>query len=148
MFIWHQSIPIRCSSKCAKFTNQYNKRTPGTGKTQTILNIIANLIMQGKSIAVVSNNNAATQNVFEKLQEYELDYLCATLGNKDNKESFIKNQPKIPKHLNTTEKNDTLLENIKKLNKMIHIFTLQNKKAKEQEPLNDFKAQSKYATFP
>lgn len=30
---------------------------PGTGKTQTILNIIANLIVRGQSIAVVSNNN-------------------------------------------------------------------------------------------
>ena len=37
---------------------------PGTGKTQTILNIIANLLYQNKSVAVVSNNNAATQNVF------------------------------------------------------------------------------------
>ncbi len=30
---------------------------PGTGKTQTILNIIANLISRGKTIAVVSGNN-------------------------------------------------------------------------------------------
>lgn len=40
---------------------------PGTGKTQTILNIIANLLYQNKSIAMLSNNNSATQNVFEKL---------------------------------------------------------------------------------
>lgn len=33
---------------------------PGTGKTQTILNIIANLIYNDKSVAVVSNNNSAT----------------------------------------------------------------------------------------
>ncbi len=33
---------------------------PGTGKTQTILNLIANLVaVQGKSVAVVSNNNEA-----------------------------------------------------------------------------------------
>ena len=36
---------------------------PGTGKTQTILNIIANLLIRGKTIQVVSNNNSATQNV-------------------------------------------------------------------------------------
>lgn len=35
---------------------------PGTGKTQSILNIIANLaIMQGKTVAVVSGNNAAIE---------------------------------------------------------------------------------------
>ena len=41
---------------------------PGTGKTQTILTIIANAIMQGKRIAVCSNNNEAVRNVYEKLE--------------------------------------------------------------------------------
>ena len=59
---------------------------PGTGKTQTILNIIANIIRNGQTVAVVSNNNAATENVYEKLQKYHLDYLCAKLGKRDNKE--------------------------------------------------------------
>ena len=40
---------------------------PGTGKTQTILNILANAVREGKSVAVVSNNNSATRNVVEKL---------------------------------------------------------------------------------
>jgi superfamily I DNA and/or RNA helicase len=40
---------------------------PGTGKTQTILNIIANLLIAGKTVQVVSNNNSATANVLEKL---------------------------------------------------------------------------------
>ncbi len=34
---------------------------PGTGKTQTILNIIANLLMKGKTVLVVSNNNSEIQ---------------------------------------------------------------------------------------
>ena len=46
---------------------------PGTGKTQTILNIIANILVQGKTVMVVSNNNSATANVLEKLQKYGLD---------------------------------------------------------------------------
>ena len=40
---------------------------PGTGKTQTILNIIANILMQGKTVQIVSNNNTAIENVYEKL---------------------------------------------------------------------------------
>ena len=40
---------------------------PGTGKTQTILNIIANVVRSGKTVAVVSHNNSATRNVVEKL---------------------------------------------------------------------------------
>ena len=65
---------------------------PGTGKTQTILNIIANIVKNGQTVAVVSNNNAATDNVYEKLQKYHLDYLCARLGKRENKEDFINNQ--------------------------------------------------------
>ena len=40
---------------------------PGTGKTQTILNIIANLLINNKTVLIVSNNNDATANVYEKL---------------------------------------------------------------------------------
>ena len=66
---------------------------PGTGKTQTILNIIANLIIRGKTVAVVSGNNEATKNVYEKLLKEKLDSLCATLGNKENVIAFFGSQP-------------------------------------------------------
>ncbi|PHR26049.1 MAG: DNA helicase [Desulfotalea sp.] len=66
---------------------------PGTGKTQTILNIIANAIMEGKTVAVVSNNNAATENVAEKLTTYGLGFLVASLGNKGKREAFFASQP-------------------------------------------------------
>lgn len=65
---------------------------PGTGKTQTILNIIANLIIQGKSILVVSNNNTAIENIAEKLDKYDLKFITAKLGKKANKAEFIINQ--------------------------------------------------------
>lgn len=69
---------------------------PGTGKTQTILNIIANALINNKTIAVVSNNNSATQNVVDKLKRDELDFLTAYLGNTENKEEFINNQGDYP----------------------------------------------------
>ncbi len=62
---------------------------PGTGKTQTILNIVANIIAQGKSVMVVSNNNSAITNVVEKLERYEMGFITALLGSRENKESFI-----------------------------------------------------------
>ena len=71
---------------------------PGTGKTQTILNILANAVMNDETVAVVSNNNTATENVFEKLQKYDLSFLAAQLGNRENRERFIANQQlAIPK---------------------------------------------------
>lgn len=65
---------------------------PGTGKTQTILNIIANILMEGKTVQIVSNNNSAIENVYEKLSSYELNFIVANLGNREKKKDFIKNQ--------------------------------------------------------
>lgn len=68
---------------------------PGTGKTQTILNIIANAVIRGKSVAVVSGNNSATANVLEKMQKYNFDFIIASLGKVDNKKDFIIKQKPI-----------------------------------------------------
>lgn len=79
---------------------------PGTGKTQTILNIIANAILLNKSVAVVSNNNAAIENIKDKLSEHNLDFLVALLGNKKNKNIFFEktiNNKKVFKKSQRTE---------------------------------------------
>ncbi len=65
---------------------------PGTGKTQTILNIIANAVLNGKTVAVVSNNNSATKNVAEKLEKKDLSFLTAFLGSLENKTNFLNQQ--------------------------------------------------------
>lgn len=69
---------------------------PGTGKTQTILNIIANLLVEGKSVLVVSNNNSAVENVAEKLDGEGLGFIVAKLGSVKNKEAFIDSQTSYP----------------------------------------------------
>ena len=69
---------------------------PGTGKTQTILNIIANAVIRGESVAVVSSNNSATKNIIDKLKKYNVDFISAYLGNTENKEEFIKSQTSVP----------------------------------------------------
>ncbi|HFE38485.1 MAG TPA: DUF2726 domain-containing protein [Gammaproteobacteria bacterium] len=68
------------------------KGPPGTGKTQTILNLIANMLLQKKRVAVVSNNNSATANVLEKLKKYDLDFVTAFLGSAQKKAAFIDRQ--------------------------------------------------------
>lgn len=65
---------------------------PGTGKTQTILNIIANLLLAEKTVLVVSNNNSAVANVVEKLEREGLNFVVATLGSSKNKKAFIAQQ--------------------------------------------------------
>ena len=66
---------------------------PGTGKTQTILNIIANAVRNGKTVAVVSNNNAATLNVAEKNGgQGPLVSSPPFWGSRANKEHFLETQ--------------------------------------------------------
>lgn len=65
---------------------------PGTGKTQTILNIISNLLIRGKTVQVVSNNNSAIENVEEKLKAYDISFVSAFLGKGENKDFFIESQ--------------------------------------------------------
>ncbi len=57
---------------------------PGTGKTQTILNIAANLISRNASVAVLSGNNKAIENVAEKFADNDYGYMNAFLGRKGN----------------------------------------------------------------
>lgn len=62
---------------------------PGTGKTQTILNIIANVVINKKTCAIVSNNNSAVKNIYEKLAEVGLDLFVAKLGRNDCRKDFL-----------------------------------------------------------
>ena len=95
--------PFGCNASQKKavenaLTNQVSiiQGPPGTGKTQTILNIIANLLLAKKSVLVVSNNNSAVENVAEKLEREGLGFLVAKLGSVENKELFIANQKEYP----------------------------------------------------
>lgn len=92
------------------FTNKLSviEGPPGTGKTQTILNIIANAFLKGQSVAVVSSNNSATQNVYDKLAKNGIEFIAALLGNAQNKKDFIDAQTDVPNlsdhHLSDSEK--------------------------------------------
>ena len=95
--------PFGCNASQKKavenaLTNQVSviQGPPGTGKTQTILNIIANLLLAKKSVLVVSNNNSAVDNVAEKLEKEGLGFLVAKLGSVENKDFFIANQQNYP----------------------------------------------------
>ncbi|MEL4474062.1 AAA domain-containing protein [Shewanella algae] len=69
---------------------------PGTGKTQTILNILANILLRGNTVAILSNNNSAVENVYEKLGKCDLEHLVAKLGSRKNREMFFNALPCRP----------------------------------------------------
>ncbi len=63
---------------------------PGTGKSQTITNIIAECLMDGKKVLFVSEKLAALQVVYDKLKKADLAEFCLQLHSyKANKKDVI-----------------------------------------------------------
>ena len=124
---------------------------PGTGKTQTILNIIANLLVRGKTIQVVSNNNSATQNVLEKLSstKYGLGFLVATLGKREKKEAFIDDQTGLYPDMSAWQKPPqellTLKEQVERLSQEVaDCFGKQERLAVAKQELDALEVEARY----
>lgn len=63
---------------------------PGTGKSQTISNLIAHLIAKGKSVLFVSEKMAALEVVYRRLEQIGLGRFCLQLhSNKANKKEVL-----------------------------------------------------------
>ena len=112
---------------------------PGTGKTQTILNIIANLLIKNKSVLVVSNNNSATLNVMEKLsqEKFGMGFLVASLGSFENKDIFVQKQtgkyPDLSKWVISGDEIVSINEIDALAEKLQNVYKLQEKIAKLKE---------------
>ena len=118
---------------------------PGTGKTQTILNILANLLLDGKTMEIVSNNNSAVENVKEKLEANGLDFLCAQLGRASNKKEFVEGQTGVCPDMESWK-----LSNAKKIRQeaislsreLQELYECQEKLAIYSEKLAEYKHQA------
>ncbi|MBE5875708.1 MAG: DUF2726 domain-containing protein [Lachnospiraceae bacterium] len=112
------------------------KGPPGTGKTQTILNIIANLVViQEKSVAVVANNNEAVKNVLEKMENKGYGFLFAFLGSGKNQDVFFNHMPEIHiEEWDCQENIETLMQQVKMLNiKLNSLLELDRERKKLQQ---------------
>ena len=67
---------------------------PGTGKSQTIANIIANHLMRGKSVLFVSEKTAALDVVSRRLKEAHLSQYCLELHSNKTKKTDVIQQLK------------------------------------------------------
>lgn len=82
-----QQDAILLSQKGISFVMQ---GPPGTGKSQTITNIIAQGLADGKRILFVSEKAAALEVVYKRLSEVHLDDFCLALHNyKANKKDVL-----------------------------------------------------------
>lgn len=120
---------------------------PGTGKTQTILNIIANIIVRNMNCQIVSNNNTAIENIDEKLKKYNLDFFVALLGRNKNKELFVEQQNNnIPDFSEYEDMNINDIVNTLKNNREIVKLIYNTKKeiANLTQQKNDLELEYKY----
>ncbi|PRS60195.1 AAA domain-containing protein [Bacillus pumilus] len=128
----------------AAFSSQISviEGPPGTGKTQTILNIIANILINGDTVAIVSNNNDAVNNVYEKLEKVNLGYIIAKLGNKSNQENFFQSLiKKDNEDIQDVKHVEEIDELVQKLKKHLH---LQNQVAKLKAEINELSVELSY----
>ena len=122
---------------------------PGTGKTQTILNIVANLLLYNKTSLIVSNNNSAVSNVVEKLSkpQYALDFLVANLGKIENKENFVCSQkgewPDLSSWKISTFRESELRSEIKRIERGLKTYFESQAKLAE---LTELEAEQRYQT--
>lgn len=122
---------------------------PGTGKTQTILNIIANAVRNGKSVAVVSNNNSATLNVAEKMEKQGLSFLTAFLGSLQNKHRFLDAQsgtyPQMGSWAQDKESEEKLNKEVQQLSEELNtMLSSRNRIAEIEQELLALKPEQYY----
>ena len=64
---------------------------PGTGKSQTIANLLAEIVSQGKRVLFVCEKRAALDVVYNRLRSVGIHQLCALVHDaQENKREFIK----------------------------------------------------------
>lgn len=106
---------------------------PGTGKSQTITNIIAEALAEGKKVLFVSEKMAALQVVYRRLQEAHLGDFCLPLHSyKANKKEILE-QIGANLKLKQTHVKDVAISNLEEL---LSIRQELNKYAEELHALN------------
>lgn len=92
---WHEVVDSDSSQEEAILLSKLGvsfvmQGPPGTGKSQTITNIIAEALADGKKVLFVSEKAAALEVVLKRLTEANLDDFCLSLhSNKANKKEII-----------------------------------------------------------
>ena len=113
---------------------------PGTGKSQTITNMLAELIGQGKKILFVCEKSSALDVVYNNLKKCDLDmYALPIYDTKANKKEIVKD---IYKNIEYLEKNNVKLSDsgkkvIDKVDDMRYFFTTYlSNLTKKRKPLD------------
>lgn len=93
-FLEADSSQQRCIQAALSGKNLVIDGPPGTGKSQTISNIIAEFIARGKTVLFVSAKIAALEVVYKKLKDSKLDDFCLELHSEKVKKTYVQGELK------------------------------------------------------
>jgi len=107
---------------------------PGTGKSQTITNVIAEFIALGKTVLFVSEKMAALEVVFKRLREAHLNHFCLEVhSHRSNKRDVVQelyrslNERLEPKKVLSAYELKTLLRRRQQLGDYVHALHVKHK---------------------
>jgi len=126
------------NSLCKKFT--LVSGPPGTGKSQVVLNILANAVMQNKKVLFASKNNKAVDIIKERFiseifseDEQELSDLIIRIGNNQEMINTIQQLGRIVNYIND---NKYQIDNVTLTNTLQELDVVNTKLKVEQEKFN------------
>lgn len=129
---------IKAVKNALKYDISCIQGPPGTGKTQTILNILANLLVRNMKVAVVAGNNEATRNVHEKIEKEGIHGIDAYLGNKENIKQFFLGKRELPEfgEIHKIEINNGSIKSLSE--KALNIYDCRLRSAELQHLINEY----------
>jgi len=122
---------------------------PGTGKSQVVLNIIANAVYQNKTVLFSSKNNKAVDVVREKLQPVLTKPLIVRMGAELHRKEAKEALSKLFPHINTQNMSEQITKQTSILTKISNEITIINNHIQQMQEINNVidKAQDEIYLF-
>lgn len=118
-----QLVAVEASGKAQDFVLE---GPPGTGKSETIANMICHNLALGRTVLFVAEKMAALNVVYRRMEKIGLDHLCLELhSNKANKKSVLEqlkqawHQPREPESTQWEDQVSALVEQRHSLNTLV-----------------------------
>jgi very-short-patch-repair endonuclease len=110
---------------------------PGTGKSQVVLNIIANAVYQNKTVLFSSKNNKAVDVVREKLQPVLTKPLIVRMGAEPHRKEAKEVLSKLFPHTNTQNMTENIDKQTHKLSQILAEITVINNHIQQMQKINN-----------
>ena len=136
--LYYDSTQLKAILECGEGKSFILDGPPGTGKSQTIVNMIVNAFYHGKTVLFVAEKKAALDVVSDRLNRIQLGRFCLELhSNKANKADFFSKlkesmdmgQTKDPENFDKKcaeleQKRDNILHTINKMHTNTYFYSL------------------------